>query len=160
MQTLSLTYFSYNWVNVKFKSLNIWKKFQSPECTTEFLMRIRFRGQYASFFFAPLFIMIFIYGHIFIIIRRHQASRRALTQHNTLTTGGSRTATGETSMTSLRYHSSVSSRRLNPKTGVNNKRSSPSLRATSTNYSEDQNSTTAVTRNVKVFKKKIQINLF
>ena len=45
------------------------------------MWKLRFRGQYASFFFAPLFIMIFIYGHIFIIIRRHQLSRQTLTQH-------------------------------------------------------------------------------
>jgi len=129
-------------------------------------MRIRFRGQYASFFFAPLFIMIFIYGHIFIIIRRHQASRRALTQHATVSTGGSRSAgaNGETSTTSLRYHSSVvSTRRFNTSTNnpttakpTSNKRSASgaSLRrnrsASNSDGNLDHNSNNAVTRNIKV----------
>lgn len=129
-------------------------------------MRIRFRGQYASFFFAPLFIMIFIYGHIFIIIRRHQASRRALIQHATASTGGSRSvgANGETSTTSLRYHSSVvSTRRFNTSTNSpatakpsKSKRSTngASLRrnrsASSSDGNLDHNSNNAVTRNIKV----------
>lgn len=118
-------------------------------------MRIRFRGQYASFFFAPLVIMIFIYGHIFVIIRRHQVSRRALTQHATVSTGGSRSTAGDNSLAGVRYHSSASSPRRFSSNGTNktnaNKRISPSLRGNrNTSYAEEQNSTTAVTRNIKV----------
>jgi len=57
---------------------------QSANCTTDFIQSIRFRGQYSSFFFAPLLAMMFIYTHIFIIIRRHQTARRTLTQQSTL----------------------------------------------------------------------------
>ena len=46
--------------------------FQSPNCRNcDFMQKLTFRVIFASFFFAPLAIMIFIYWHIFIIVRSH-----------------------------------------------------------------------------------------
>lgn len=156
------------------KTRSIQKK--SQRCKTDFIRELRFRGQYASFFFAPLIFMIFIYGHIFIIIRRHQANRRALIQHgsrhatpiSSTTAGGghSTTVTVETaagSATSLRYHShhqsSVSSARRFPTVGnkpsVHRQRNPASA---STNSESIDHSNNAVNRNVKVTSHKLNQN--
>lgn len=84
---------------------------QSHSCTTEFLIEFRFRVQYASFFFAPLLIIIFIYGHIFIIIRRHQANRQVLIQHATISISSRHSSNFEsTRPSSLRNHTHQNSR--------------------------------------------------
>ncbi|XP_057376999.1 5-hydroxytryptamine receptor 1B-like [Daphnia carinata] len=134
--------------------------FQSQRCKTDFIGELRFRGQYASFFFAPLFFMILIYGHIFIIIRRHQANRRALIQHGSMarhmtpvsSTRAHSTVVMETT-TSLRYPShppSVSpGQRLPPSgksTSFHRQRNNCSVSANSESIDHSNN---AVNRNVK-----------
>ena len=143
---------------------------KSQRCKTDFIRELRFRGQYASFFFAPLIFMIFIYGHIFIIIRRHQANRRALIQHGSMsrhttpissTMAGHSTVTVETAGTaSLRYHShhqsSVSSARRFPVSGkpagasLHRQRNPTTNCSMSTNSDNIDHSSNAVNRNVKV----------
>lgn len=134
--------------------------FQSQRCKTDFIRELRFRGQYASFFFAPLVLMIFIYGHIFVIIRRHQANRRALIQHGSMarhTTPVSSTrahsAVALETTASLRYPShpsSVSSGRRLPASGkptsFHRQRNNCSV---PTNSESIDHSNNAVNRNVK-----------
>ncbi len=148
---------------------------KSQRCKTDFIRELRFRGQYASFFFAPLIFMIFIYGHIFIIIRRHQANRRALIQHgsrhatpiSSTAAGHSTTVTVETAgSASLRYHShhqsSVSSARRFPivgnKTSLHRQRNPAANCSVSTNSDSTDHSNNAVNRNVKVTRFKLLRN--
>lgn len=115
--------------------------------------------------------MILIYGHIFIIIRRHQVSRRALTNHSVSLNSrqANPSVTGQCSLVvetaghrpaSLRYHphhqSSVASsaaRRLpNGKTAgpFHRQRSTGASCSLSTNSDSMEQSNSVVTRNVKV----------
>lgn len=105
--------------------------------------------------------MIFIYGHIFVIIRRHQANRRALIQHGSMarhTTPVSSTrahsAVALETTASLRYPShpsSVSSGRRLPASGkptsFHRQRNNCSV---PTNSESIDHSNNAVNRNVKV----------
>ena len=99
------------------KGLFDWKSYR---CQTDFIQEIKFRGQYASFFFAPLFFMILIYAHIYVIVRRNQSNRQALTQENTVSARSRKQSQSLQSIQSttvptsisrskiLRQHSSVS----------------------------------------------------
>ncbi|XP_046998316.1 beta-3 adrenergic receptor-like [Schistocerca americana] len=49
--------------------------YQSPTCNYDFLLFCKFRATFSSLFFGPLLLMAIIYAHIFVIVRRHQASR-------------------------------------------------------------------------------------
>ena len=44
-------------------------------CFNRFLFKKKFRVMFSSLFFGPFLFMVFIYGHIFVIVRKHQASR-------------------------------------------------------------------------------------
>ncbi|XP_065338945.1 melanocortin receptor 5-like [Cloeon dipterum] len=58
--------------------------FRSPHCAYTFILYKKFRYVVFSMFFTPLLIMGAIYCHIFIIVRRHQASRRRFQNSNQL----------------------------------------------------------------------------
>ncbi|PSN54542.1 hypothetical protein C0J52_07093 [Blattella germanica] len=62
--------------------------FQSQYCLEYgFIQRLKFRSMFSVLFFVPLGLMIFIYLHIFIIVREHQVNRERWSQINH---GGSR----------------------------------------------------------------------
>jgi len=58
--------------------------FRSPKCAYTFILYKKFRFIFSSMFFAPLGVMGVIYCHIFVIVRRHQASRRRFQNSNQL----------------------------------------------------------------------------
>jgi len=129
---------------------------QNPNCTSDFIQSIHFRGQYSSFFFAPLLAMIFIYAHIFVIIRRHQASRRALTQHSTISSmhGGTRNSQNAATIES-RYNQPCSENcRQVPPNGHRWSNPRPNHQSISSRsnrtISNEPDQSSTVTKNVKV----------
>ncbi|XP_049813918.1 trace amine-associated receptor 8a-like [Schistocerca nitens] len=60
--------------------------YQSPTCNYNFLLFCKFRATFSSLFFGPLLLMAIIYAHIFVIVRRHQASRLRFSRASLRTT--------------------------------------------------------------------------
>jgi len=58
--------------------------FRSPHCAYKFILYKKFRFIFSSMFFAPLGVMGVIYCHIFVIVQRHQATRRRFQNSNQL----------------------------------------------------------------------------
>lgn len=101
--------------------------------------------------------MIFIYGHIFIIIRRHQANRQALIQHTTASISSRHSSNLEsTRSSSLRNHTHQNSSLSNTNRRYKNKSATFSRRHRNTMSMSEQTSdnvehqNSVVSRNIKV----------
>ncbi|XP_067004292.2 glucose-dependent insulinotropic receptor [Anabrus simplex] len=58
--------------------------FTSPNCANDFLGYSKFRVVFATLFFVPFLVMLVVYSHIFIIVRRHQSAREELLRDGTI----------------------------------------------------------------------------